>query len=757
MSGPSLGGTFAGHRIEAEAGRGGMGVVYRAVDLDLDRVVALKVIAPGYAADPEFRDRFKRECRIAASLSHPHIVPIYRAGEEDGLVFVTMAFIEGTDLRALLREEGALDPARAVGFVRQVADALDAAHAAGLVHRDVKPGNILVGDGGHVYLTDFGLTKHTSSDTKMTATGMFVGTLDYIAPEQLEGAQADARADIYSLGCVLYELLTGDVPFPRPVDTAKILAHINDPAPVASAAAPSLPPQLDEVVGRALSKDPDARYPSAGDLARAAEAAVEGRVPEGAEHSVARGRAAPGGAAVEMAAATTHRGPSPRAGAGPAPGSAGRRRRGIVAGAAVVGVAAAAAAALALTGGEAEAKCNAAGGLGTKEKPLRVYSSLSLSGPAAKAPQAALTGAREALKEAGGKAGGCVVTLTSLDASTLKSGGMPDEDRVKQNARRAVRDGASVAYVGEWESGATGVSLPITNRGGLAQVSPSNSDPGLTVKAPGVLPGEPDKYYPAKRRTYVRVMPSGVATTAAVVAAVRSYGCEEAAVVTSTEDSYSRSMRALAKSFGAQVGLRTRKQVQIPLEGQFDLDRTAARVAAGDPPCVIYAAIGNEETAGFLNAINRALPRARIVAGDAILFDELGSQMSAAARVRTRAIAAPPPVGAFPASGRAFFRRLRAEYGGEVNDPFAAHGYEAMRLVLDALERAGASGEVTRAGVVKALFATRNRKSILGTYSVQATGDTTLSDHGMYEPGATRYRFERVVRAPAELDLTLSE
>lgn len=752
MSGPALGDTFAGHRIEAEAGRGGMGVVYRALDLDLDRVVALKLIAPEYAADSDFRERFKRECRMAASLSHPHIVPIYRAGEEDGLVFVTMAFIEGTDLRALLREEGALEPARAAAFIRQVAEALDAAHATGLVHRDVKPGNILVGDGEHLYLTDFGLTKRTSSDTKMTATGMFVGTLDYIAPEQLEGAQADARADIYSLGCVLYELLTGQIPYPRPVDTAKILAHIKDPVPVPSQAVPGLPPKLDEVLARAMAKDPADRYLSAGDLALAAGAAVEGRAPAAPEHSVARGRAAPIG--TPAAAAITETGPRPATGRR-------RGRRGAIA-AAVVAVAAAATAAMALTGGEDGPTCNAAGGLGTKERPLRVYSSLDLQGPAAGSSQAALTGARMALAEAGGRAGGCAVALTSLDATTVRSEGFPEEKQVKANARRAAGDRSAVGYVGEWTSGATARSLPITNRAGLAQVSAANTDPGLTVNAPGVQKGDPERYYPTKRRTFARITPSAVAMAADIAVAAKQQGCGSASVVGNPGDPYSESVEALTKRFGSRIELRTRRPIRLRLPPQgerlraSEIDALAEAIRKERPGCIIFAAIGTDDTPDVLDELNRAAPRAWIIGGDAIGFDELGATMTAAARVRTRVVQIPLPVGAFPASGRAFFRRLRAEYGSEANDPYAAHGYEAMSLVLDAIERAGKAGTVDRAGVVKALFATKNRKSIMGTYSIDKNGDTTLSHHAMFQPGSTRLVFDRVVRAPPELNLTLA-
>ena len=217
MSIVEIGSEFAGHTIEAEAGRGGMGVVYRARDVALDRLVALKVITPNLAEDDDFRQRFKRESRVAAGIRHPHVIAIHRAGEQDGVLFITMDFVHGTDLKEALTERGRLPPIEAAQIVSQVGAALDAAHARGLVHRDIKPANVLLesnGEAPHAYLTDFGLTKHASSQSGMTETGMFVGTMDYIAPEQIQGARLDARADVYSLGCVLFQSLTGDVPYP---------------------------------------------------------------------------------------------------------------------------------------------------------------------------------------------------------------------------------------------------------------------------------------------------------------------------------------------------------------------------------------------------------------------------------------------------------------------------------------------------------------------------------------------------------------
>ena len=229
------GSTFAGYRIEAEAGRGGMGIVYRATQVALGRPVALKLIAANFAGDRSFRERFKREWETAASIDHPNVIPVYEAGEAEEHLFIAMRYVEGLDLANLLAREPELAPERAVRIIAQVASALDAAHARDLVHRDVKPANVLIGAEEHVYLTDFGLTKHASQDA-LTKTGLFVGSVDYAAPEQIRGEAMDARTDVYSLGCVFYQTLTKRLPYDKPADVAKMYAHVSEPPPLVSEA-----------------------------------------------------------------------------------------------------------------------------------------------------------------------------------------------------------------------------------------------------------------------------------------------------------------------------------------------------------------------------------------------------------------------------------------------------------------------------------------------------------------------------------------
>jgi ABC-type branched-subunit amino acid transport system substrate-binding protein len=305
--------TFAGYRVDSLVGRGGMGVVYRATDLSLDRPVALKLVAPELAEDEHFRARFLREPRLAASLDHPNVIPIYEAGERDGQLYLAMRFVEGSDLKSVLEREGRLAPERALDILGQVAGALDAAHRRALVHRDVKPANVLVDGEGHVYLTDFGITKQLGGES--TDTGRIVGTLDYLAPEQIRGDPVDGRTDVYALGCLLYECLSGAPPYRRATEAETLWAHMQEePPPLKGHAA------LDPVLRKALAKNPEDRYTTCAELIDAARGGL----------GLAAG---PGGRAAVRRV---------------------RRRRGrllLLAGGLLLAIAAAAAAVAALTGG----------------------------------------------------------------------------------------------------------------------------------------------------------------------------------------------------------------------------------------------------------------------------------------------------------------------------------------------------------------------------------------------------------------------
>src|SRR3954454_20222994 len=275
----SAGDEFAGYRVEQHLGRGGMGVLYLALEPGLERRVALKLIAPEAASDDVFARRFAEESKIAASIEHPNVVPIYAAGEEAGVPFIAMRYVAGADLARRLTREGRLAPDIAVELIAQVGNGLDAIHAAGLIHRDVKPANVLLSGGegtDHAYITDFGVARNLATESSLTRTGRFVGTLDYVAPEQISGGAVDARVDVYALGCLFFKLLTGEVPFPRDGAAARLYAHLNDPPPSSSLYAPEVSMALDDVVIRATSKPPDTRYFSAGGFGSAVRAGLCG-------------------------------------------------------------------------------------------------------------------------------------------------------------------------------------------------------------------------------------------------------------------------------------------------------------------------------------------------------------------------------------------------------------------------------------------------------------------------------------------------
>ncbi len=277
---PLVGDEFAGYRLRAVLGRGGMSTVYQAENPRLGNVIALKVLAPELATDDVFRTRFLEESRIAAAMNHPHVIPIHDMGSTDGLLYIAMRCVSGTDLRQMISKRGRLLPDTAIFLLSQAARALDAAHRRGLVHRDVKPGNLLAergnddSDPDHLYLADFGITKPAIGSTGLTATGAFLGTIDYVAPEQIRGLSVLGMADQYSLGCVLYECLTGRVPFEKDLDAAIIWAHVEEPPTRLTLLRPDLPPAIDEVFDRVLAKQPGDRYENCREFVGAARRAL---------------------------------------------------------------------------------------------------------------------------------------------------------------------------------------------------------------------------------------------------------------------------------------------------------------------------------------------------------------------------------------------------------------------------------------------------------------------------------------------------
>ena len=272
------GSTFAGYEVESVVGAGGIGILYRAIQVRLGRPVALKLVEPEVARDPVVRERLRREARAVASLDHPNVVPLYEAGEEDGTVYIVTRWVEGTELGTLIHRDGPLEPGRAARVAAQIAAALEMAHERGLVHRDVKPSNAILTSEDHVYLTDFGLAKRAETAPGLTRVDRMLGTVDYVAPEQIEGSEPDARSDVYSLGCVLFEMLTGDPPFAdQKGGMAKMWAQVNAEPPSVRDRRPDVPRALEDVIRRAMAKAPEARPTAA--AFRAAVLAAVGEAP----------------------------------------------------------------------------------------------------------------------------------------------------------------------------------------------------------------------------------------------------------------------------------------------------------------------------------------------------------------------------------------------------------------------------------------------------------------------------------------------
>ena len=290
---PRIGDEFAGYRLVSLIGHGGMSIVYRAEHIGLERTVALKLLSPQVSEDEDFRERFQRESKVAAALEHPNIIPIYEAGEENGVLYIAMRYVEGADLKSRLKQGGPLEEHQVVVLISQVAAALEAAHDKGLVHRDVKPANILIAAGAgvegsdHAYLSDFGVVKNTAA-AGFTKTGLFVGTADYASPEQIEGKPLDARADIYSLGCVTYEALTATPTYEKDSEVAMMYAHLLEPPPKLTEKRPDLPPEVDEVIAKAVAKSKEDRYERPTEFALALKQAVGAGAASGVSAVVAQ-------------------------------------------------------------------------------------------------------------------------------------------------------------------------------------------------------------------------------------------------------------------------------------------------------------------------------------------------------------------------------------------------------------------------------------------------------------------------------------
>ena len=469
-----VGSQIAGYRLEEQIGRGGMAVVYRALDLRLDRHVALKILAPGLALDDAFRQRFIRESRAAAAVDHPHIIPVFEAGEADGVLFIAMRYVHGGDVRTLLDAEGALSAVRAADIITQVASALDAAHSHGLVHRDVKPGNMLLdstsgsGRQDHVYLSDFGLSKQSLSVTGLTSTGQFLGTLDYVAPEQIEGRPVDGRADLYALACASFEILCGTPPFRRDQGLAVVWAQLSEAPPSLCARRTDLPAGVDAVLAKAMAKGPADRYPTCLAFAAALREALGLLLPGS---SGPRGRAA-----------------GPPAGGPPASGPP--------------------------ASGPPASGREAAGTPGGPLPP-RAHPPTEISAPGRAAAAAAAAAAGAAAGAAGGEAGAVTGNVAPADGGAGAADGAAGAAAAGQDGPAEPPPGGAPASQGS-DAGRTAAAaaageLPAQQTGEL----PARPAAELPAQQTGELPGRPAGELPAR--------PAGELPSGPPTEAIRSY------------------------------------------------------------------------------------------------------------------------------------------------------------------------------------------------------------------------------------------
>ncbi|OJY47125.1 serine/threonine-protein kinase [Pseudonocardia sp. 73-21] len=475
--------TFGPYQLLERLGRGGMGEVFRAHDTVRDRLVALKRLIPDLADDPAFEARFRRESALVAKLNEPHIIPIHDFGTIDGRLYLDMRLVEGDDLGDLLRRDGPLTPERAVDVITQLASALDAAHADGLVHRDVKPSNALVTAGGFVYLVDFGIARSITGDTSLTATGSTVGTLHYMAPERFDGRRIDGRADVYALACVLHEALTGSRPFPATGQLAVMGAHLTRDPPRPSELREGIPGSLDAVVARGMAKDPDARYPTAGALAAAARTALTAPPRVGASVPASRGLRANGSG--------DSRAPGVPWLPTPAPGGtgAGNRRRWLVAAGVGAGVVAAAiVGAVTLSGGASGAGLGPVVDTSSLPAPTTARPApTTTSAPAAIGPLATVTARTLAISRDGrtalavGEADTDILDVTTgAVRATVPVGGAFVRPVV---GTAAFSPGGTRAYVVDQDGGLH--VIDVTAGREVGSVSVGNSGGGIAVSADG--------------------------------------------------------------------------------------------------------------------------------------------------------------------------------------------------------------------------------------------------------------------------------
>ena len=728
------------YRVVAPLGEGGMAAVYKAYHANMDRYVAVKILPQLFAKDPQFVGRFKQEAQVLAKLQHPHILPVFDFGESEGYTYIAMPFVETGTLTDLLQGKP-LPLAQICNLISQVGDALDYAHTRGLVHRDVKPSNVLVDERGNCLLTDFGIAKIVEATSKFTGTGGIVGTPAYMSPEQGRGDKVDSRSDIYALGVVLFELATGRVPFDAETPIAIVFKHIQDPLPMPSLLNPALPDAVERVILKALAKSPADRFATASEMVRALKAAIPDVAPS-----------TPAPTVLPLVTPTVQAAPLPQ------PKKAGLPRWALEAGglgvvacvallAVVIGggtilsgitnspitpttapntVATKTAADLAATQTAIAIAPTAAPRptstpvtvLGT----IKVVSDLPMTGSSLGQMQTIVNAITMAFEERQYTVcnGLWSIDYESYDDASAAQGKW-DPEVVVANANAYISDPSIVAVIGTFNSGAAKLMIPILNPENLVMISPANTYPGLTK--PGQWnEGEPDMYYPNGIRNYTRVVPADDVQGAAGAQWAKDLGVNSVYLLHDGE-LYGSGIARVFAGKAEELGIEL---VGYDTVSESNLTDHAAIIADKNPDLVYFGGI-TQNNAGQLFRDIRAAGYIGKFMGPGGIYEQafLDAAGFAAEGVYVTFGGMPP---AQYTGAAADWRDAYSKKFVGSPEVYAVYSYVSATLLMDAFDRVCASGVslLDRAAVRAAVFATENFNSVLGPFSLDKNGDTTL-------------------------------
>lgn len=746
-----VGHQIGGFLVESLIGRGGMSRVYLAQQLSLDRRVALKILSGELSADADFRARFLREARLASSLEHPNILPVYDAGEHEGLLFMAMRYVDGSDLAAQIAAHGPMSPEQALHYIAQAASALDAAHAVGLVHRDVKPANMLL-SGQHLYLTDFGIAKAVTARRDLTRTGMFVGTLDYAAPEQIRNEPLDGRADMYSLGCVLFQCLTGQVPYDRPSEYGVMQAHLTEPVPSLRLQRPDVATSVDEVIAVALAKEPDARYRSGRHFVEALRSALlpsntsATRIVEAPSlrSTVAAPLPIPVATPKQEVESSVQR-------IVPVARSTTRRVRPplMVGGALAVALASVVVVRAAFAGTPSPSptptlaataqSTTAATAAAAAPREIIIATDFPVSGNDRASGRGPEAGAQYAITQAG-SIRGFKITYKSYDDAV---NGVHDPQQGAKNVTDMANNPAILAVVGPFNSNVSRAELPIANRAGLALISPANTNECLTRDYQYCDP-KASALRPTGANNYFRISaPDTVQGPAMADFAVDRLGVTRVAAFSDSETFGSLTANGFCSRLAARGGQCVVRQ-DFKWQTTSDFTGFLSRAQAAGAQAVY---------AGATSATKGCVVRAQMKGYFSVATPFLGNDGIGDSQCVSDARDMAPNMyfsnaaadgSQDPANSQLIAAFRRAFTGPDDWAAYTLPGYDCARIAIDAIARAidKANGQMpTRQQVVAALSETRELKLTTGTYSFDQYGDPVSPTMAFYRLTGSSWMF----------------